>query len=382
MKVWKIVSGVLSIVISLFVVSQSVFAGVYNILTGNGQSSGTAGIVVAIVMFTGGIVALATSNGSRGGDAAIAILYGIGALTGFFGAGSFLDLYVWASWCLLCAILALVDFVRISRYDDEEKDVAVPVHPTADMRSGPATFQDVILEPDPRRRDAAIDALPERQAKNYLKQALNVLVPRQMAGGMDDDVGLVKALIAILVIIAVFIVGVIGFGAFSSMSRDAQTVNSAPPATSKAVQSSEAVQSQAVESADIPSAGAGTLGDYYVEIKSALLSNDYAGNPVIIITYEWTNNSDSTTSAAVALMEKAFQNGVQIDRATAYSDIPGYESGTSMRDLRPGATTEVQCVFGLPDEAAVVEFEISEFISFSTDTVTMVFDPASLNTIE
>ena len=172
-----------------------------------------------------------------------------------------------------------MDFGRISRYNANDDD-AVTVRPTANMRSGPATFQDVILEPDPRRRDAAIDALPERQAKNYLKQALNVLVPRQMAGGTDDDVGLVKALIVILVIIAIFIVGVIGFGIFSSMSGDGRTVNSAPPVTSKDVQSSEAVQSRAVESADIPSAGAGTLGDYYVEIKSAFLSNDYAGDPV------------------------------------------------------------------------------------------------------
>ena len=216
MKVWKIVSGILSIVISLFVVFQSFFAGAYNILTGNGQSSGTAGVVVAIVMFTGGIVALATSSGSRGGDAAIAILYGIGALTGFFGAGSYLDLYVWASWCLLCAVLALVDFVRISRYDDEEEDAAVAARPTANVGSGPATFQEVILEPDPRRRDAAIDALPERQAKSYLKQALNVLVPRQMAEA-DEDSGLVRALIAILAVLGVFLIGVVGLGIFLSI---------------------------------------------------------------------------------------------------------------------------------------------------------------------
>lgn len=385
MKVWKLVSGVLSILISLFVIFQSFFAGAYNILTGNGQSSGTAGVVVALVMFTSGIVAIATSSGSRGGDAAIAILDGVGALTGFFGAGSYLDLYVWASWCLLCAILALADFISLSRYDsqyDEDARVTAPPRPTANMQSGPATFQEVILEPDPRRRDAAIDALPERHAKNYLKQAMNVLVPRQAAGGADDDGGLVKALIAILVIVGVFIVGVIAFGIFSSMSGDDRAADSAPPVTSKDVQASEAVQDQAVESADIPAAGAGTLGDYDVEIKSAFLSSDYTGEPAIIITYEWTNNSDATINAATALMERAFQNGVQIDRSTAFADIPGYESGTSTRSLRPGATAEVQCVFTLPDETAVVEFEISEFISFSTDTVTMEFDPASLNVVE
>ena len=38
------------------------------------------------------------------------------------------------------------------------------------------------------------------------------------------------------------------------------------------------------------------LGDYTVEIKSATITQDYAGDPAVVIDYSWTNNSSETTS--------------------------------------------------------------------------------------
>ena len=38
------------------------------------------------------------------------------------------------------------------------------------------------------------------------------------------------------------------------------------------------------------------LGDYAVEIESATITQDYAGDPAIVIAYSWTNNSGETTS--------------------------------------------------------------------------------------
>lgn len=122
--------------------------------------------------------------------------------------------------------------------------------------------------------------------------------------------------------------------------------------------------------------GSGDLGDYYVEIKEALCTEDYEGNPAIVITYSWTNNSEDTTSAMVAMHEKAFQDGVGLDTAIIL-DSAVYDSDAGMKDVRPGTTIDVQCAFSLTNEASVVEFEISELISFSNDRVVMNFDPAS-----
>lgn len=121
----------------------------------------------------------------------------------------------------------------------------------------------------------------------------------------------------------------------------------------------------------------GQLGDYYVEIKDAKIVKDYENKSAIVITYSWTNNSEKTTSAEIALMEKAFQDGIQLD--TVYvGDSSKFDSDLSFKEIRPGTSLDVQCVFELPNGHSVVEFELSEFLGWSDDVVTKDFDPTAL----
>ena len=62
MKVWKLVSGILSIVLFLIVSFQSCAAGISNTLSDNGEVGGSAGVLVAIFLLAGGIVSIATRN--------------------------------------------------------------------------------------------------------------------------------------------------------------------------------------------------------------------------------------------------------------------------------------------------------------------------------
>lgn len=112
MKVWKLVSGILSIVLSGFVVLQSGAAGLVNALEGSGEVSGTAGILVAVMLLVGGIVSIIVHKGGKGGNIAVLILYGLGTLVGFTMAGNYSDLRIWAGWCLICALLAVVALVK------------------------------------------------------------------------------------------------------------------------------------------------------------------------------------------------------------------------------------------------------------------------------
>lgn len=124
-------------------------------------------------------------------------------------------------------------------------------------------------------------------------------------------------------------------------------------------------------------ASSGNLGDYYVDIKNAVIAEDHDGNPAIVITYAWTNNSEETTSAEIALMEKAFQNGVQL--STAIIGNPSiFDSDLSFKDIRPGTTFDVQCAYELQNKDSVVEFELSELFGLSDEIVTKNFDPANL----
>lgn len=121
MKVWKLVSGILSIILFVVVSFQSCAAGVANTLIDNGEVSGSAGIIVAILMLAGGIVSVAVRNSKgKGGNIALIILFGLAALMGFANAGSFTDLNVWAFWCLICAVLALVAIFTGKKKADAE----------------------------------------------------------------------------------------------------------------------------------------------------------------------------------------------------------------------------------------------------------------------
>ena len=62
MRVWKLVSGILSIILFAVVMFQSCAAGVVNALEDNGGISGSVGVIVGILMLAGGIVSIATRN--------------------------------------------------------------------------------------------------------------------------------------------------------------------------------------------------------------------------------------------------------------------------------------------------------------------------------
>ena len=110
MKTWKLVSGIISIVLSVFVVFQSMIAGLANALEESGQVSGSAGLVVSICMLCGGIVSIVSrKNNSKGTNIALLILFSLATLTGFVLAENYSDLFaIWSAWCLINAVLAFI----------------------------------------------------------------------------------------------------------------------------------------------------------------------------------------------------------------------------------------------------------------------------------
>ena len=114
------------------------------------------------------------------------------------------------------------------------------------------------------------------------------------------------------------------------------------------------------------------LGDYVVTIDGASLATDYDGNPALILTYTWTNNSEETCSAMTALMEKAFQDGIQLESAII-GNSSVFDSDASWKEIRPGASLSVQKAFVLDNTVSSVEIEISEFLSFSSNAPTALY---------
>lgn len=379
MRIWKISSGVLSAALSLFVVCQAFWGGALNLLAGNAPSGG-AGLVVAATLLAGGIISIVTSGGSLGADIAMITLYGLGALVGFTMSGRYADLMIWALWCFLCAVLALVDFVVSYNQDDNiYEDYSTHVPP-----SGPPTLRAVVMEPNQKKREAAIDSLPEKEAKSYLKQLVTAFLNREpiKPPGIDDGPPAGQTVLTVvLTLVGLAAFGLIVFFSVRGLLLAGGDPESGPSPSPSAAASEE--PSPSVQPTAAPSAGpSGDLGNYYVEIKSAVLTADYGGSPAILITYSWTNNSQETTNALTVFIERAFQDGVQLDSATILSTNPQYSAGTALRDVRPGASTDVQRAYLISDSGSPVEFEVFEFMGDDENAVSMTFDPASLPAVE
>ncbi len=105
MKTARLVLGIISMVLFLFIVFQSCAAGMVNAIEENGESSGTAGLLLALLMLSAGIVGVCTRKGVIGGFVA-AGLYALGGLIGLIGySDSFADLIIWVVVCFAFAVV-------------------------------------------------------------------------------------------------------------------------------------------------------------------------------------------------------------------------------------------------------------------------------------
>lgn len=109
MKTWKLVSGVLTIVFSFLVLLQSCAAGFVNSVEQSGDAGGSAGLIVAVMMLAGGIVAIATRKSTgKGGNITLIVLFALASIVAFPNSKVYQDLKVWGIWCLINLVIAII----------------------------------------------------------------------------------------------------------------------------------------------------------------------------------------------------------------------------------------------------------------------------------
>ena len=122
MKTFKLISGILCCVLCAIVMLQSCVAGVSNALTESGEVSGSAGLLVALLMLAGGIVMIATRKSTKkGGSIAGVIIFLLAALFGFANAGSYSDLKIWSGLCLILGIINIIAAIRLKKENTVEE---------------------------------------------------------------------------------------------------------------------------------------------------------------------------------------------------------------------------------------------------------------------
>lgn len=109
--------------------------------------------------------------------------------------------------------------------------------------------------------------------------------------------------------------------------------------------------------------------DFSVEYLRHEVSEDYEGNPALVVYYTYTNNSDEASSAMVDAYIKAFQNGVERESAILMDSSD--EALNYTKDVQPGYSLECRNAFVLEDMSDVT-LEVTELVSFDDNKVTQV----------
>lgn len=113
--------------------------------------------------------------------------------------------------------------------------------------------------------------------------------------------------------------------------------------------------------------------DCTIEIKSCRLAKTYDGKSAVIVTYGYTNNKDTATSFTVAVQDNVFQNGIGLNKAYLLDDSANYSSDNQTKDIKKGATLDVEVAYELNDSTTDIVVEVEEFLSFKDFKITKTF---------
>ena len=142
-----------------------------------------------------------------------------------------------------------------------------------------------------------------------------------------------------------------------------------PPAENEATQ-----QTETSEKAEKPDESANVLGDYGLEILSCRLAKDYEDKDIVIVKYAFTNNGDDAASFAFAFEDAVFQNGIGLNESYFVADGANYSSDNQSKEIKKGATLEVEVAYELNDSETKIDVEVKELISFSDKKITKSFE--------
>ena len=116
------------------------------------------------------------------------------------------------------------------------------------------------------------------------------------------------------------------------------------------------------------------LGSYSVEIADYRFAKDFEGKDCIIVKYVFGNVSgEEPASFMFAFSDYAFQNGVGLNEAYILDDSANYSSDNQSKEIKKGATLEVEVAYELNDTTSPVEIEVEELFSFDEKTITKPF---------
>ena len=112
MKTWKLVSGIFTMLFSIFATFSGIVFGIDNAINKRADGGDSNVLVINMFFFMAGLVSICVRKSKIAGNIAIIILYGITALIGFSTGGSQGQWTVVAAWSTICAAIAAISLYK------------------------------------------------------------------------------------------------------------------------------------------------------------------------------------------------------------------------------------------------------------------------------
>jgi len=117
-KVWKILSGIISCMVAIVAAIQAFTMDIIHILSEYADPCGIFGIILAVLLLAGGIISITTCKAEgSGGNVALILIFTTAFVIGLFKMTDYPDLIIWAWWGFVCVIVATANQTYRSRYE-------------------------------------------------------------------------------------------------------------------------------------------------------------------------------------------------------------------------------------------------------------------------
>ena len=112
------------------------------------------------------------------------------------------------------------------------------------------------------------------------------------------------------------------------------------------------------------------LGNIDVFIGDSYIRQSYDGSNCLTVYFLFVNNSEENQSFSTAVLDQAFQNGVQLDSTISATED---SNADPFKSVQPGYSMVVERSYTLPNTSDPVTVEVSGFLSDSPNKASKTF---------
>ena len=158
------------------------------------------------------------------------------------------------------------------------------------------------------------------------------------------------------------LVGICALTIIAALS--ACTTETTDSESSKVESSAAESKEESAESSEESSEEETEAAEFTFAINSTSLGKDYEDKDVLIIKYDFTNNSDEATSFTFACQDTVFQDGIECDSTVIGCD--DIDSQEQLNDIQPGKTYTVTVGYHISDMSKPVDVVVTDLFGKET----------------